>query len=71
MQHKSFGNRQSPIACSLERVGEWWSIPILADAVCGRARWYAGPGQLGAAIQSSGQLIRLGRSEAANLQRRP
>jgi len=35
MQHKSFGNMQCPIARSLERVGEWWSILILRDAFQG------------------------------------
>ena len=35
MQRKSFGNMQCPIARSLERVGEWWSILILRDAFLG------------------------------------
>jgi DNA-binding HxlR family transcriptional regulator len=35
MQRKSFGNMQCPIARSLERVGEWWSILILRDAFYG------------------------------------
>ncbi len=35
MQRKSFGNMQCPIARSLERVGEWWSILILRDAAQG------------------------------------
>ncbi len=35
MQRKSFGNMQCPIARSLERVGEWWSILILRDAFHG------------------------------------
>ena len=39
MQHKSFGNVQCPIACSLERVGEWWSILILRDAFLGSTRF--------------------------------
>ena len=29
MQRKTFRNLQCPIARSLERVGEWWSILIL------------------------------------------
>src|SRR3954471_24578690 len=33
MQRKSFGTMQCPIARSLERVGEWWSILILRDAL--------------------------------------
>lgn len=39
MRHKSFGNIQSPIALSLERVGEWWSILILGDASLGLRRF--------------------------------
>jgi DNA-binding HxlR family transcriptional regulator len=38
MQHKSFGTLQCPIARSLERVGEWWSILILRDAFQGLTR---------------------------------
>jgi DNA-binding HxlR family transcriptional regulator len=39
MQRKSFGNMQCPVARSLERVGEWWSILILRDAFAGMARF--------------------------------
>jgi DNA-binding HxlR family transcriptional regulator len=39
MRHKSFGNLQCPIARSLERVGEWWSILILRDAFHGLTRF--------------------------------
>jgi DNA-binding HxlR family transcriptional regulator len=39
MQRKSFGNMQCPIARSLERVGEWWSILILRDAFYGLSRF--------------------------------
>jgi len=39
MQRKSFGNMQCPIARSLERVGEWWSILILRDAMQGLTRF--------------------------------
>jgi len=39
MQRKNFGNMQCPIARSLERVGEWWSILILRDAVYGLKRF--------------------------------
>ena len=35
MQRKSFSDMQCPIARSLERVGEWWSILILRDAFHG------------------------------------
>lgn len=39
MQRKNFGNTQCPVARSLERVGEWWSILILRDAVYGLKRF--------------------------------
>src|SRR6202011_448020 len=39
MQRKTFGNLQCPIARSLERVGEWWSILILRDALHGLTRF--------------------------------
>jgi DNA-binding HxlR family transcriptional regulator len=39
MQRKPFGNMQCPIARSLERVGEWWSILILRDAFHGLTRF--------------------------------
>jgi len=39
MRRKSFGDMQCPIARSLERVGEWWSILILRDAFQGLTRF--------------------------------
>lgn len=39
MRRTSFGNLQCPIARSLERVGEWWSILILRDAFLGATRF--------------------------------
>jgi DNA-binding HxlR family transcriptional regulator len=39
MQRKSFDEMQCPIARSLERVGEWWSILILRDAFLGLTRF--------------------------------
>ena len=39
MRHKSFGDMQCPIARSLQRVGEWWSILILRDASLGLTRF--------------------------------
>ena len=39
MRRKSFGDMQCPIARSLERVGEWWSILILRDASLGLTRF--------------------------------
>lgn len=39
MKRKSFGSAECPIARSLERVGEWWSILILRDAFNGLTRF--------------------------------
>src|ERR1700742_3629797 len=39
MQHKDLGEMQCPIARSLERVGEWWSVLILRDAFQGMTRF--------------------------------
>jgi len=39
MRRKSFGDMQCPIARSLQRVGEWWSILILRDASLGLTRF--------------------------------
>ena len=39
MERKSFGGMQCPIARSLERVGEWWNILILRDALAGLTRF--------------------------------
>jgi DNA-binding HxlR family transcriptional regulator len=39
MQRKSFNKMPCPIARSLERVGEWWSMLILRDALHGYTRF--------------------------------
>jgi DNA-binding HxlR family transcriptional regulator len=39
MRRKSFASLACPIARSLERVGEWWSILILRDAMRGATRF--------------------------------
>jgi len=39
VRRKSLGRSQCPIARSLERVGEWWSILILRDALNGLTRF--------------------------------
>ena len=39
MKHKGFDDMHCPIARSLERVGEWWSILILRDAFKGATRF--------------------------------
>jgi len=49
MQRTSFADMQCPIARSLERVGEWWSILILRDAFRGVRRFDAFQASLGIA----------------------
>jgi DNA-binding HxlR family transcriptional regulator len=39
MRRKSLGQMQCPIARSLERVGEWWSMLVLRDAFRGVTRF--------------------------------
>ncbi|WP_407527976.1 winged helix-turn-helix transcriptional regulator [Methylobacterium oryzisoli] len=39
MQRTSFGQMPCPVARSLEKVGEWWSILILRDAFYGLTRF--------------------------------
>jgi DNA-binding HxlR family transcriptional regulator len=39
MRHASFETHACPIARSLDRVGEWWSILILRDAFLGATRF--------------------------------
>jgi DNA-binding HxlR family transcriptional regulator len=39
MKRKSFSRMECPVARSLERVGEWWSILILRDAFNGLTRF--------------------------------
>jgi DNA-binding HxlR family transcriptional regulator len=39
MQRKNLGSMDCPVARSLERVGEWWSILILRDAFYGLTRF--------------------------------
>src|ERR1700758_3036702 len=39
MRRKSFDNMQCPVARGLDRIGEWWSILILRDALQGLTRF--------------------------------
>jgi DNA-binding HxlR family transcriptional regulator len=39
MRHKNLGKQPCPVARSLERVGEWWSILIIRDALHGLTRF--------------------------------
>ena len=49
MQRTSFRRMPCPIARSLERVGEWWSILILRDALHGYTRFEEFRASLGVA----------------------
>jgi DNA-binding HxlR family transcriptional regulator len=39
MEHKNFAKMACPVARSLQRVGEWWSILIIRDALHGFTRF--------------------------------
>ncbi|MEG1325929.1 MAG: transcriptional regulator, partial [Janthinobacterium sp.] len=39
MKHTNFNNLPCPIARSLGKVGEWWSILILREAFYGKTRF--------------------------------
>ncbi|MBI3516262.1 MAG: helix-turn-helix transcriptional regulator [Proteobacteria bacterium] len=49
MRHKSFDRMTCPIARSLERVGEWWSLLIMRDVLHGVTRFDALQKNLGIA----------------------
>ncbi len=49
MRRKDFGAMSCPVARSLERVGEWWSILILRDALAGITRFDGFQASLGIA----------------------
>jgi DNA-binding HxlR family transcriptional regulator len=49
MQRTRFDASPCPIARSLERVGEWWTILILRDAFAGKTRFDAFQASLGIA----------------------
>jgi DNA-binding HxlR family transcriptional regulator len=70
MQRKRFDEMICPIARSLERVGEWWSILILRDAFAGFSRFEQFQNSLGIAPNMlSRRLTAL--VEAGMLARRP
>lgn len=75
MQRKSFGNMQCPIARSLERVGEWWSILILRDAFYGFTRFDEFEKSLGIApnmlTRRLGSLVEEGLLEKRQYSERP
>ena len=70
MRHKSFGDMQCPIARSLQRVGEWWSILILRDASLGLTRFDQFQDSLGIAPNILTRRLN-GLVEAGLLERRP
>ncbi len=49
MQRTNFGDMPCPIARALDRVGEWWSMLILRDALAGITRFDAFQKRLGIA----------------------
>jgi DNA-binding HxlR family transcriptional regulator len=69
MQHKSFSDMACPIARSLERVGEWWSILILRDALAGLTRFEEFQKNLGIAPNMLSRRL-AGLVEAGLLERR-
>jgi DNA-binding HxlR family transcriptional regulator len=68
MRRKSFGTMQCPVARSLERVGEWWSMLILRDAFSGMTRFDEFKASLGIAPNMLSR--RLGALVAAGLMQR-
>jgi DNA-binding HxlR family transcriptional regulator len=75
MQRKNFGEMQCPIARSLERVGEWWSILILRDAFHGMTRFDELQKSLGIApnmlTRRLGALVEAGLLERRRYSERP
>uniref|UniRef100_UPI000493B982 winged helix-turn-helix transcriptional regulator n=1 Tax=Herbaspirillum lusitanum TaxID=213312 RepID=UPI000493B982 len=39
MRHKCIADAECPVACTLQMVGEWWSILILRDCLRGLTRF--------------------------------
>src|ERR1044072_1604599 len=69
MRRKSFGKMACPIARSLERVGEWWSILIIRDALHGTTRFDEFQNSLGIAPTTLTRRLN-GLVEAGLLERR-
>jgi DNA-binding HxlR family transcriptional regulator len=70
MQHTRLDTKPCPVARSLDRVGEWWSILILRDAFQGRTRFDQFQKSLGVAPNILSRRLR-GLVEAGLLERRP
>jgi DNA-binding HxlR family transcriptional regulator len=75
MRRKSFETLECPIARSLERVGEWWSILILRDAFLGATRFEQFQKSLGIApnilTRRLGALVEAGMLEKRRYSERP
>jgi DNA-binding HxlR family transcriptional regulator len=75
MRRKSFEDMRCPIARSLERVGEWWSILILRDAFQGLTRFHEFQESLGIATNMLARrlqsLVEGGLLERRQCQKRP
>ena len=75
MRRKSFETLQCPIARSLERVGEWWSILILRDACLGATHFEQFRKSLGIApnilTRRLGALVEAGMLEKRRYGERP
>ena len=75
MRHKNLGKMQCPIARGLERVGEWWSILIIRDALHGLTRFDQFQESLGIApnmlTRRLGALVKAGMLERRQYSDRP
>jgi DNA-binding HxlR family transcriptional regulator len=75
MERRSFSKMQCPIARSLERVGEWWSILIIRDALHGLTRFDQFQESLGIApnmlTRRLGALVKAGLMERRRYSERP
>ena len=75
MRRKNFGKMQCPVARSLERVGEWWSILIIRDALHGLTRFDQFEESLGIApnmlTRRLGALVKAGLMEKRRYSERP
>jgi DNA-binding HxlR family transcriptional regulator len=68
VKHKSFAAQHCPIARSLERVGEWWSILILRDVFLGQKSLEIAPNML---TRRLGSLVESGLLERRLYSERP
>jgi DNA-binding HxlR family transcriptional regulator len=75
MQRKSFDTMQCPVARGLDRIGEWWSILILRDALQGLTRFDEFQNSLGIApnmlARRLNRLVEVGILERRRYSERP